>query len=53
VQNLQRAAEEQEAYPHEAAITLAVQNNYPKIAEMILREITLHEAVRFDEATTN
>jgi len=48
-----REERKQDSNPHEAAITLAVQNNFPKIAEMILREITLHDAVRNDEATLN
>jgi hypothetical protein len=33
--------EKKDAHP----ITLAVQNNYPQIAEMILRQMTLEEAV--------
>jgi|LauGreDrversion4_2_1035121.scaffolds.fasta_scaffold896476_1 hypothetical protein len=34
---------------HEFAINLALKNKYPVIAEMILRDITLKDAVRGDE----
>jgi hypothetical protein len=34
---------------HEVAINLALKNKYPVIAEMILRDITLKDAVRGDE----
>ena len=39
----------QESDHHEVAINLALKNKYPVIAEMILRDITLKDAVRGDE----
>lgn len=50
----QREERKQEASDahHEAAISLALRNKYPVIAEMILRDITLKDAVRSDQTQT-